>query len=207
MQEQQCLYHFPICPFCRKIRFILALNEVNNCYYRIENFWEKREKFCRINPSGEVPVFAIQRDDFDGKKSMVLWGQNTIIDYLRNKYPVNTLLSVKIDERAKIMKYNEFFDTKFYNDVTKPILEERVYTFYKKKRLSNVDVIKLARINLEEHLRFIETVLQKRDHIASTFFFIGRLITCLSNFITGLFGRDRLGNASNLKRLVYSNKI
>ena len=175
MQEQQCLYHFPICPFCRKIRFILALNEVNNCYYRIENFWEKREKFCRINPSGEVPVFAIQRDDFDGKKSMVLWGQNTIIDYLRNKYPVNTLLSVKIDERAKIMKYNEFFDTKFYNDVTKPILEERVYTFYKKKRLSNVDVIKLARINLEEHLRFIETVLQKRDHIASTFFSLADL--------------------------------
>ena len=100
MQEQQCLYHFPICPFCRKIRFILALNEVNNCYYRIENFWEKREKFCRINPSGEVPVFAIQRDDFDGKKSMVLWGQNTIIDYAlhSNKKDLKEIIDILVQQ-------------------------------------------------------------------------------------------------------------
>ena len=175
MQEQQCLYYFPICPFCRKIRFILALNEVENCYYRIENFWEKREKFCKINPGGDVPVLAIQRDDFDGKKSMVLWGQNTILDYLRNKYPVHTLLSVHPDERAKIMKYNEFFDSKFYNDVTKPILEERVYTFYKKRRMSNIDIIKLARINLDEYLRFVERILQRRDYIAATFFSLADL--------------------------------
>ncbi len=175
MQDQQCLYHFPICPFCRKIRFMLALNDVKNCYYRIENFWERREKFCKINPTGEVPVLAIQKGNFDDKKSIVLWGQNTIMDYLRNKYPVHTLISVDINERAKIMKYNEFFDTRFYNDVTKPILEERVYVSYKKKRLPSNETVKLARMNLNEHLHFVEGILRKRDNIATPFFSLADL--------------------------------
>ena len=175
MQEQQCLYHFPICPFCRKVRFMFALNGVKNCYYRIENFWEKREKFCKINPASEVPVLAIQKDSFSNKKSIVLWGQNTIMDYLRNKYPTHTLISAEITERAKIMKYSEFFDTKFYTDVTKPILEERVFVFYKKKRLPNDETVQIARINLDEHLRFIEGILKKRDYIATPFFSLADL--------------------------------
>ena len=175
MQEQQCLYHFPICPFCRKIRFILEFNEVRNCYYRIENFWEKREKFCNINPTGDVPFLAIQQESFDGKKNTLLWGQNTILDYLRKKYPTGTLLSGDINEQANIMKYNEFFDSKFYNDITKPILEERIYTFYKKKRVADLDVIKIARINLEEYLRFVENILQKKDYIATRYFTLADL--------------------------------
>jgi len=154
---------------------MLAINDVKNCYYRIENFWERREKFCKINPTAEVPVLAIQNTGLDDKKSMVLWGQNTIMDYLRNEYPVHTLVSVDVNERAKIMKYNEFFDTKFYADVTKPILEERVYVSYKKKRLPNHETVRLARMNLEEHLKFIDGILRKREHIATAFFSLADL--------------------------------
>ena len=175
MLEQQCLYHFPIDPFCRKIRFMLALNDVQNCYLRIENFWEKRPTFCKINPTGTVPLLAVQKHTPENKKIFTIWGQNTIMDYLRNKYPVFTLLHGDIDERAKIMKYSEFFDSKFHNDVVKLILEERVYTFYKKKRVSNVDIIKLARLNLEQYLTFIETILKQRDYIATSEFSLADL--------------------------------
>ena len=109
MEEQQCLYHFPICPFCRKIRFILEANSVNNCYYRIENFWEKREKFININPTCEVPFLAVQQEDFSGKKNLLLWGVNTIVDYLRKKYPVETFLPHSINEQANVLKYVELF--------------------------------------------------------------------------------------------------
>ena len=175
MEEQQCLYHFPICPFCRKIRFILEANSVNNCYYRIENFWEKREKFTNINPTCEVPFLAVQQEDFSGKKNLLLWGVNTIVDYLRKKYPVETFLPHSINEQANVLKYVELFDTKFYNDVVFPIINERVYVFYKKKRDANLDAIKIARINLEEYLRFIEKILQKRDYIAVDFFSLADL--------------------------------
>ena len=175
MEEQQCLYHYPICPFCRKIRFMLALNDVKNCSLRIENFWEKREKFCNINPTGEVPFFAVQQTEFDEKRSVLIWGQNSIMEYLRRKYPVDTLIFGDIEEQANINKYNEWFDTKFYNDAVKPLLEERVYVFYKKKRMANTEVIKLARLNCEQHLRFIERILRKRDYIATNEFSLADL--------------------------------
>lgn len=175
MQERQCLYHFPICPFCRKIRFILSINDVKNCNLRIENFWEKREKFREINPTCEIPFLAVQQEDFDGKKSLLLWGKNTIIEYLRKKYPVETLLKGDLRQQMNIMKYDEFFDSKFYEEVTKPILNERVYTFYKKKREPNIYIIKLARINLGEHLKFVEKILKKRDYIACDSFTLADL--------------------------------
>ena len=122
MEEHQCLYHYPICPICRKVRFMLYLNNVENCFFRIEDFWNKREKFCSLNPTGEVPFLAIQTIDFDGKKSLLLWGQNTILDYLRKKYPLNTLLNGNIENQANIMKFNEFLDSKLYNKATKLLL-------------------------------------------------------------------------------------
>ena len=93
MQEQQCLYHFPICPFCRKIRFILSANNVENCYFRIENFWEKREKFISINLSGEVPFLAVQRVEEDETKI------NTVGDIIKLVY------ERKKEEKKKKKKY------------------------------------------------------------------------------------------------------
>lgn len=176
MQEKQCLYHFPICPFCREIRFLLELNDVKNCYLRIENFWEKREKFLNLNPTGEVPLLAVQKVDEDGERSNTLiWGRRTIIEYLREKYPVHTLLNGNIEERANILKYSELFDVKFYEDVVKPILNERVYTFYKKNRPANTGIIKVARINCRGYLTFVENILGKRDYIAGASFSLADL--------------------------------
>jgi len=41
------------------------------CALRIENFWERREKFCNINPTGEVPFLAVQKFE-DGQKKHLL---------------------------------------------------------------------------------------------------------------------------------------
>lgn len=172
MLERCCLYHFPICPFCRKIRIILEITgAIKNCSLRIENFWEKREKFININPTGEVPLMVVQKiNEDETKENTIIWGQNTIIEYLRNKYPNDTLLFGNNEEYADITKYGEWFDTKFYNEAVKPLLEERVYTIYKNKRMPNIDIIRVARRNLEQYLNVIEKLLSNRDFIANNNF-------------------------------------
>ena len=97
------------------------------------------------------------------------------MEYLRQKYPVYTLLFGDFETQINIRKYDEWFDTKFYNEVTKPIIEERVYVYYKRKRMANMDIIKLARINCEQHLKFIERILRKRDYIATNEFSLADL--------------------------------
>lgn len=190
MQENSCLYHFPICPFCRKIRVMLeATGAIKNCSLRIENFWEKREKFISINPTGNVPLMIVQKiDENENKHNTIIWGQNTIIEYLRNKYPASSLLSGNNEDYANVIKYGEWFDTNFYRDVVGPILEERVYVVYKKKRLPNVDVIKVARRNLEQYIVVFEKLLQGHDFIANNEFSFADVV--LSSHISSL---DYLG--------------
>ena len=66
LEENTCLYHFPICPFCRIIRVMLEITgAMQNCYLKIEKIWEKRETFLNINPTGNVPLFVVQKIDED----------------------------------------------------------------------------------------------------------------------------------------------
>ena len=119
IQENTCLYHFPICPFCRTIRVMLEITgAIKTCYLKIEKTWEKREKFLNINPTGNVPLFVVQKvDEDDNKDTNAIWGYNTIIRYLNDKYPDKTLINGNLEERANILKYCEWFDKNFYENI------------------------------------------------------------------------------------------
>ncbi len=47
------LYHFPLCPFSRKVRALLKEKKLS-CDLVYENPWEKRNEFMEINPIGQV---------------------------------------------------------------------------------------------------------------------------------------------------------
>ncbi len=52
------LYHFPLCPFSRKVRALLKEKKLS-CDLVYENPWEKRNEFMEINPIGQVPVLQV----------------------------------------------------------------------------------------------------------------------------------------------------
>ena len=52
------LYHYPLCPFSRKIRLLLRERNIDPDLIT-ETFWQKRKEFIKTNPSGEVPVLII----------------------------------------------------------------------------------------------------------------------------------------------------
>ena len=51
------LFQFPLCPFSRKVRLVLAEKGVAHELVR-ENPWEKRDEFVDLNPAGETPVMV-----------------------------------------------------------------------------------------------------------------------------------------------------
>ena len=51
------LFQFPLCPFSRKVRLVLAEKGVGHELVR-ENPWEKRDEFIDLNPAGETPVMV-----------------------------------------------------------------------------------------------------------------------------------------------------
>ena len=162
MQEQCRLYHYPICPFSRKIRILMNEKEVKYTSF-VENFWEGREKFQLMNPTGNVPFLAIKREN---ERSLLIFGNNSITSFLEERYSNRKFVFGNIDTKTEINKMTEWFDNKFYNDVSKYIINERVYSWYKNQREADVQLLKIARLNLENHLEFIENILNKRDFIA-----------------------------------------
>lgn len=160
------LYHYPLCPFCRKIRILLDENTIEYTLV-IEKFWETREKFMNINPAGNVPFLVIKEinsnDDY-----ILLFSYNAITEYLNEFNQKNEFIFGDSISKAKIRNMSFWFDEKFYKESVFPILNERVYLWFKENKRPEEATLELGRKNLKIHLEFIETLLRSSDFIVTT---------------------------------------
>jgi glutathione S-transferase len=115
------LYHYPICPLSRKIRILLSEKGVKFNGV-IEEYWNKRDNFLRLNPLGSVPTLIATPD-----KS--IYDHSVIFEYIEEKYPNRLLLPEGVDERAYARKLCLHFESSFYSDVAGKILNQRYYNF------------------------------------------------------------------------------
>jgi len=113
------VYHYPLCPFSRKLRIVLKEKFIGfELFY--EPYWERRKEFLRMNPSGNTPVILK-----DGK--LIIAGNQPLFEYIEEIYGDNSLLGNTPEERLVIRRIVEWFDVKFYNEVTNYILNEKNY--------------------------------------------------------------------------------
>jgi glutathione S-transferase len=155
------LYHHPICPFSRKTRVHLAAKEIGFELIQ-ENFWERRKELIAMNPAGTVPVL------FDNSNASIIVGSSVIVEYIEEKHDeTKSLLGDSVIKRAESRRLQYWFDEKFYNEVTKYILNERYFNRYLPGSHSpNSELLSVARRNLNVHLSYIEYLLETRKYLA-----------------------------------------
>ena len=68
------LYQFPLCPFSRKVRLLLAEKGVAYDLIR-ESPWEAQDAFLDLNPAGTTPVMV------EDEKNIVLIDSQAICEY------------------------------------------------------------------------------------------------------------------------------
>lgn len=185
------LYHYSLCPFSRKIRFLL--NELGLCYKLEEvKFWNRSEKFLRLNPASETPVLV------NKEKEIILVDSFVIAEYLIATHnQKDDLLNISYlgnDEitKAEIRRLEMWFDKKFYNEVSKYILEERVYnTFLNKNVDINTKRLRAGQKNLDIHLKYMEFLLKQRKWLAGENFSLADITAA-----TQISSLDYLGEIS-----------
>lgn len=151
------IYHYPLCPFSRKLR--IALKEKNIDFELIqEPFWLRRREFLKLNPTGETPVIIK-----DG--NTVLWGNYGIFEYLEDAYNIK-LLTGSIEEKANIRSIIEWFDVKFYNEVTRYIFNEKIFKTLAKSGEPNSQAIQAAKRNITYHLDYISYLVKSHIYLA-----------------------------------------
>ena len=155
------LYHQVLCPFSRKIRFLLADKDLPFELIK-ENFWERRKEFIAINSAGSVPVLI------DNQNHQIICGSSVIVEYIEEMHPHSkNYLGESPTKRAESRRIQLWFDEKFYNEVSKHILRERFFNrFLSKSPVVDPENLRFAIHNLGVHLNYMEFLLENRKYLA-----------------------------------------
>src|SRR3989338_6357376 len=156
------LYHHPLCPFSRKVRAHLLAKEVD-FELVLENFFERRKEFIAMNPAGTIPVL------FDNSKAVVVCGSSVIIEYIEEKHcESHNFLGDSIIKKAETRRIQNWFDEKFYQEVSKYVINERYFNRYlPDKKAPNSEILRIVRKNLNVHLSYIQYLIETRKYLAS----------------------------------------
>ncbi len=104
--------------------------------------------FARLNPAMQVPVLV----EPDNK---ILPDSYAICEYLDVVYPENRLIGYSETEAANIRRLVSWFDNKFFNEVNKYLIHEKVLRYYTRIGAPNSEAIRAAKTNIIPHMEYI----------------------------------------------------
>ncbi|MDX1781192.1 MAG: glutathione S-transferase family protein [Thalassovita sp.] len=151
------LYHFPLSPFCRKVRLCLAEKRIE-CELVEERYWEQDADFLRRNPGAKVPVLRL-----DG---MTMAESGAICEYLEEVYPEPPLLPRMPAERYEVRRLVAWFDDKFHHEVTSKLLYERVNKKVMGQGYPDSKNVKAGAQRIKYHLDYMAWLLDQRRWLA-----------------------------------------
>lgn len=159
---QRTLYHFPLSPFSRKVRVMLGEKQLEFDLV-IEHFWERRREFLAMNPASQVPVLVEPDKQFYADST-------AICEYLEEQYADHSLIGKDIGQRAEVRRIASWFNNKFYYEVTKYLLDEKIFKHYRRQGAPDSSAIRAAKHNILYHMDYIAHLMKHRKWMAGEFF-------------------------------------
>lgn len=160
------LIHHNISPQSRKIRLMMSEKKML-FVLKEEEPWNLSPNIKKLNPSGELPIFI-----FDGN---IISGNYAITEYLEEAYQDVRLLLGDSKQRAEIRRLTDWFDNKFYNEVYKYIVVEKVYKRFKDGLSPDSRILKAGLNNLKFHLEYIDWLAERNNYLCGQEFSLADL--------------------------------
>jgi glutathione S-transferase len=151
------LIHHPISPFSRKVRILLAEKRILFVLKK-EEPWAPSQDFLKLNISGDLPVFV-----FDGN---VISGNYAITEFLEEVNQENRLINGDARHKAEIRRLVEWFDVKFYKEVYRNLVMEKVHKRFGKGQAPDSAALKAGLNNLNFHMEYIDWICESRNYLA-----------------------------------------
>ncbi len=155
------LYQFPLCPFSRKIR--LLMGEKNVAYELVrEDPWEASDDFLNLNAAGRTPVLVNEG------KGITLADSRAIGEYLEETVDRSPMINGTATGRAEIRRLVALFDENFYNDVTAPLMLERMKKRLVFKQPPDSGALRQAMRMAHGHLDYMDWLIDTRPWLAGS---------------------------------------
>jgi glutathione S-transferase len=148
------LYDYPDCPFCQKVRVVLAEKdlEYEKVFVDLRKQEQKSPDFLRLNPYGKVPVL-IDEDE-------VMYESTIINEYLEDEYPIPRLMPEDSGGRARVRLLEDYCDNSFIPATTTLLAQLR-----KTEGERDTQRVDQAREDLRRGLYFLSDRLGGQDYL------------------------------------------
>lgn len=153
------LYQFPLCPFSRKVRLLMSEKGVGYELWR-ENPWEGRDEFLALNPAGRTPVLH------ETAKGLTLVDSRAICEFFEETVEKNQMIGGNASSRAEVRRLVALFDENFFEDVTGPLLVEKMKKRVILRQPPDSRMLRQAMKLAHEHLYYIDYLLDRRPWLA-----------------------------------------
>jgi len=187
------LYHSPLQAHCRKTRLLMREYGLE---MQLENepYWEKRAEFMYLNPGGDVPV--LQEGD-----GLLAVGNYAITEHLLEYYTPargddSCLLGQNPALRCEVRRLVDWFDRKFYQEVTRPLVYERYFKPLEGNGPPDSHAMRQGRRHLVPHLELINALTEQDSFLVGDRLTLADLaaaaqISCIDYFGEVLWSNTR----------------
>ena len=151
------LYHFPLSPFCRKVRLTLAEKRMEVELVE-ERYWEQAPEFLRRNPAGKVPILKVD--------ARLMSESQAICEYLDEVNPAPALIPRDAEARYEVRRLCAWFDDTFHEEVTSKLLYERVNKKITGQGYPDSKNVKMGAARIKYHLDYMAWLLDQRRWLA-----------------------------------------
>ncbi|MFV9875315.1 MAG: glutathione S-transferase family protein [Rickettsiales endosymbiont of Dermacentor nuttalli] len=153
------LYHFPLCPFSRLVRMVLN-EKVIEFELIQEEFWKQRKGFLKLSPTSEVPVLVDKFNNIHIADVMAIY------EYLEEMHSNTPLLGNTPQVRFEVRRIANWFNNRFYHEVSRYIINERILAYYTRRSAPNSQAIRAAKLNIRHHLEYVNFLIKQRRWLA-----------------------------------------
>lgn len=153
------LYQFPLCPFSRKVRLMLAEKGVAHELVRVSP-WLQDDEFADLNPAGETPVLV------EASKGIVLIDSHAICEYFEETLDKAPLIPGTAANRAEVRRLVQWFDGRTHREVVAPLMEERMRKRLVSRAAPDTSELRKAMTAANGHLDYIDYLLDHRRWLA-----------------------------------------
>jgi glutathione S-transferase len=160
------LYHYPLCPHSRFARLLLGEYAIKPELVEEKPF-ERRREFLLLDPAGRTPVIVEH-------SGAVLSGCGPIAEYYDETRGISLgrhrLLPEDPGSRAEVRRLLDWFNLKFFQEVSNWLMTEKVYKQFMPREQGgggpDMDLVRAARANIRTHLRYIGYLAANRNWLA-----------------------------------------
>ena len=160
------LYHHPLDPLSRFVRLAFAEYGVEPDLVE-ERPFDRRHEFLVLNPAGTTPVFV-------ETTGVIVPGAGPIAEFLDetrgHTLGERRLLPEVPAERVEVRRLLDWFNGKFFAEVSSWLVTEKVYKRFMTAEQGGgapqMDLVRAARSNIRYHLRYIGWLAGRRKWLA-----------------------------------------